>query len=153
MNTILFPIAFAAGIGIALQTTLNGQLSKGIGGDSLIAAFFSFTTGAVLLGVVALFRPDGFESLKGIFKQPLWMLLGGVLGACALLCYVLLAPKIGLTLLIGLAIAGQLSASMLIDHFSLFGVVQRPVTMVKLGGFVVMLAGLAMTMSGESFKS
>ncbi|MFM9925977.1 DMT family transporter [Variovorax sp. H27-G14] len=152
MNFILFPVAFAAGIGIALQTTLNAQLAKAIGGNSIIAAFFSFTTGALLLGIVALFRADGFESMRGIFKQPLWMLLGGVLGACALLCYVLLTPKIGLTLLIGLAIAGQLSSSMVIDHFSLFGVAQRPVTIMKLGGFVLMLAGLAVTLLSERFK-
>ena len=34
MNAILLLIAFGAGIAIALQTTLNGQLARGIGGDS-----------------------------------------------------------------------------------------------------------------------
>lgn len=35
---IYYVIAFAAGLGITLQTTLNGQLAKGLGGDPVTAA-------------------------------------------------------------------------------------------------------------------
>lgn len=150
MNTVYLAVAFIAGIGIALQTTLNGQLAKGIGGNPLAAAMFSFATGAVLLAIFMAFRPSGFESLKELPKQPLWALLGGVLGACALLSYVLLAPRIGLTPLITLAIAGQLTSSMLIDHFGLFGMEQRPVSWIKGAGFLLMLAGLGLTVLGRS---
>lgn len=40
---IYYVIAFAAGLGITLQTTLNSQLAKGLGGDPVTAALFSFT--------------------------------------------------------------------------------------------------------------
>lgn len=37
MNAHYYLLAIGAGLGITLQTTLNGQLAKGVGGDSLRA--------------------------------------------------------------------------------------------------------------------
>lgn len=56
MGMIYYVIAFAAGLGITLQTTLNSQLAKGLGGDPVTAALFSFTAGAFSLGIYALLR-------------------------------------------------------------------------------------------------
>lgn len=131
-NAVLVPIAFGAGIAIALQTTLNGQLARGIGDDSLAASLVSFTVGALCLAVIALLRGGTVASLAEVPSQPLWSLLGGMLGAGALLCNVLLAPHIGLTLLLGLAVAGQLTVSLVIDHFALLGATARPVSPGKL---------------------
>jgi len=33
MNMMYYVIGFAAGLGITLQTTLNSQLARGLGGD------------------------------------------------------------------------------------------------------------------------
>jgi len=146
MNIIYYFIAFGAGLGITLQTTLNGQLAKGVGGDSVAAALFSFTAGAVCLGIYSLVRGGVASSLIAIPAQPWWTLMGGVLGSCALLSYVILAPKIGLSALLGLAIAGQIISSLLIDHFGLLGAAERPVSMIKLGGTLVMLVGLGIAL-------
>ncbi|MCU4422710.1 MULTISPECIES: DMT family transporter [Acinetobacter] len=149
MNVIYYLMAFAAGLGITLQTTLNGQLAKGIGGDSVVAALFSFTAGAVCLGIYSLVRGGIAPSLIAIPAQPWWSLLGGVLGSCALLSYVVLAPRIGLSALLGLAIAGQIISSLLIDHLGLMGATERPVSMIKLVGTVVMLVGLGIALFGD----
>lgn len=149
MNAAYYLLAIGAGLGITLQTTLNGQLAKGVGGDSVAAALFSFTAGAVCLGVFSLMRGGIATSLAAIPAQPLWSLLGGLLGAAALLSYVVLAPKIGLSALLGLAIAGQIISSLVIDHFGLMGALERPVSAAKLGGSMVMLAGLAIALFGD----
>ncbi|QHF04815.1 EamA-like transporter family protein [Pseudomonas asturiensis] len=149
MNAAFYLLAIAAGLGITLQTTLNGQLAKGVGGDSVAAALFSFTVGAVCLGVFSLMRGGIVASLAAIPAQPWWSLLGGLLGAGALLSYVVLAPKIGLSALLGLAIAGQIISSLVIDHFGLMGASERPVSLVKLAGSVVMLAGLGIALFGD----
>jgi transporter family-2 protein len=149
MNVIYYLMAFAAGLGITLQTTLNGQLAKGIGGDSVAAALFSFTAGVVCLGFYSLVRGGIASSLIAIPNQPWWSLMGGVLGSCALLSYVVLAPRIGLSALLGLAIAGQIISSLLIDHFGLLGAAERPVSMIKLAGTVVMLIGLGIALFGD----
>lgn len=152
MNLAYYLLAIIAGLGITLQTTLNGQLAKGVGGDSVAAALFSFTAGAVCLGAFSLMRGGILTSLVAIPAQPWWNLLGGVLGAGALLSYVVLAPKIGPSSLLGLAIAGQIISSLVIDHFGLFGTIERPVSLFKLGGSMLMLAGLAIALFGHTWS-
>ncbi|MFT0475335.1 DMT family transporter [Pseudomonas antarctica] len=149
MTAVYYLLAIGAGLGITLQTTLNGQLAKGVGGDSVAAALFSFTAGALCLGLFSLMRGGVVTSLAAIPAQPWWSLLGGLLGASALLSYVVLAPKIGLSALLGLAIAGQITSSLVIDHFGLMGAVERPVSPAKLGGSIVMLAGLCIALFGD----
>lgn len=153
MNAAYYLLAVCAGLGITLQTMLNGQLAKGVGGDSVAAALFSFTAGAVCLGVFSLMRGGIVASLAAIPAQPWWSLLGGLLGAGALLSYVVLAPKIGLSALLGLAIAGQIVSSLVIDHFGLMGASERPVSLVKLAGSMVMLAGLAIALFGDRWSA
>lgn len=153
MNAAYYLLAVCAGLGITLQTTLNSQLAKGVGGDSVAAALFSFTAGAVCLGVFSLMRGGIVASLAAIPAQPWWSLLGGLLGAGALLSYVVLAPKIGLSALLGLAIAGQIISSLAIDHFGLMGASERPVSLVKLAGSMVMLAGLAIALFGDRWSA
>ncbi|MCE0490880.1 DMT family transporter [Pantoea sp. Mb-10] len=149
MNAIYYVLAFVAGLGITLQTTLNSQLAKGLGEDPVTAALFSFTAGAFGLGIYALLRGGLLISLAAIPSQPVWSLTGGLIGACALLSYVVLAPNIGFSALLGLAIVGQLLSSQVIDHFGLLGAVRRPVSLLKLGGMLVMLAGLAIMLFGD----
>ena len=153
MNAAYYLLAVCAGLGITLQTTLNGQLAKGVSGDSVAAALFSFTAGAICLGVFSLMRGGIVASLAAIPAQPWWSLLGGLLGAGALLSYVVLAPKIGLSALLGLAIAGQIISSLAIDHFGLMGASERPVSLVKLAGSMVMLAGLAIALFGDRWSA
>lgn len=153
MNAAYYLLAIGAGLGITLQTTLNGQLAKGIGGDSVAAALFSFTAGAVCLGIFSLMRGGIAASLAVIPTQPWWSLLGGLLGAGALLSYVVLAPKIGLSALLGLAIAGQIISSLVIDHFGLMGTLERPVSLIKLAGAMVMLVGLAIALFGDRWTA
>lgn len=153
MNAAYYLLAVCAGLGITLQTMLNGQLAKGVGGDSVAAALFSFTAGAVCLGVFSLMRGGIVASLAAIPAQPWWSLLGGLLGAGALLSYVVLAPKIGLSALLGLAIAGQIISSLVIDHFGLMGASEKPVSLVKLAGSMVMLAGLAIALFGDRWSA
>lgn len=83
MNMLYYLIAFTAGPGITLQTTLNSQLARGLGGDSVTAALFSFTAGAFTLGIYVLLRGGVFTSLAAIPSQPLWTLAGGLTGAGA----------------------------------------------------------------------
>lgn len=153
MNAFYYLLAVCAGLGITLQTTLNGQLAKGVGGDSVAAALFSFTAGALCLGLFSMMRGGVVTSLAAIPAQPWWSLLGGLLGAGALLSYVVLAPKIGLSALLGLAIAGQITSSLAIDHYGLLGAVERPVSITKLSGSLLMVAGLAIALFGDRWSS
>ena len=149
MSAIYYVIAFCAGLGITLQTTLNSQLARGLGGDPVTAALFSFAAGAAGLGAFSLLKGGLSTSLAAIPSQPLWSLAGGLIGGCALFSYVVLTPKIGLSALLGLAIVGQLLSAQVIDHLGLLGAIRRPVSVMKMCGLLVMLAGLAIMLFGD----
>ncbi|WP_234784068.1 DMT family transporter [Enterobacter hormaechei] len=120
--------------------------------SSMAARRRSLSTPSTLpfcLGIYSLLRGGLFTSLAAIPSQPVWSLAGGLIGACALFSYVVLAPKIGFSALLGLAIVGQLLSSQVIDHFGLLGAVRRPVSLLKLGGMLIMLAGLAIMLFGD----
>lgn len=70
MSAIYYVIAFAAGLGITLQTTLNSQLAKGLGGDPVTAAFFSFTAGALSSGFTRCYV-EGYLALSLLFLRSL----------------------------------------------------------------------------------
>ena len=147
-----FPLAMVAGMAVTLQTTFNGQLAKGLDGDPVAAAIFSFMVGLLSLTLVGLVRGNTLGLLAGIPAQPAWVLLGGVMGAFALLSNVILVPRIGMAALVGLVIAGQLLSSLAIDHFALMGSAHRPVSLIKLAGALVMLAGLAISLFGDRWS-
>jgi transporter family-2 protein len=149
MILISFALAFIAGIAIAVQAAVNSQLAGAMSGNTMAAAFYSFLTGMIVLGVIAFLRGGLAESLSIIPAQPAWRLVGGVLGAGAIFCTVWLAPRIGLANLLVLVIAGQLLSSVAIDHFGLLGVVVRPVAAIKIAGASVVLMGVSVTLFGE----
>lgn len=119
----------------------------------MTAALFSFAACAFSLGIYSLLRGGLFTSLAAIPSQPLWSLAGGLIGACALFSYVVLAPKIDLSALLGLMIVGQLLSSQAIDHFGLLGAMRRPVSLLKQGGMLVMLIGIAIMLCGDRLSA
>ena len=149
MTAFLFLLAFAAGTAISVQAAVNSQLAAAISGNTLAAALFSFFSGTILLAVLALARGGLGEALTQMPALPWSRLSGGLLGASAIFCTVLLAPRIGLSNLLALVIAGQLLSSLLIDHYGLLAVTVRPLSTLKIAGAIVMLAGVMLTLSGD----
>jgi transporter family-2 protein len=149
MILISFALAFIAGIAIAVQAAVNSQLAGAMSGNTMAAAFYSFLTGMIALGVIAFLRGGLAESLSIVPSQPAWRLVGGILGAGAIFCTVWLAPRIGLANLLVLVIAGQLLSSVAIDHYGWLGAAVRPAAAIKIAGAAVVLLGVAVTLFGE----
>lgn len=149
MNFSYFALAFCAGAAIATQSNINGQLAAGIAGNTIVAALISFAVGTIVLAAIALTRGDAAMALAAAPSQPLWQFAGGILGAGFIFSTTFLAPRIGLTNLLVLVIAGQLLASVTIDHFGLLGSVLRPVSPIKLFGAILLLLGVAITLFGD----
>lgn len=149
MNSAFFILAFCAGAAIATQANINGQLAAGLDGNTIVAALISFVVGTLVLGMLAVSRGGLPVILAAITSQPLWKFAGGLLGAGFIFSTTLLAPRIGLVNLLVLVIAGQLFASITIDHFGLLGSPLRPVSLIKFCGALLLLAGVALTLFGE----
>lgn len=76
-------IALCAGIALAAQAAINTQLAQSLSGQPVFAAFVSFAMGTIALFFICWWKMDLFSALQQVPKQPLWKLIGGLLGALA----------------------------------------------------------------------
>lgn len=58
------------------------------------------------------------------------------------------APRLGISVALTAAIASQLVAALVVDHFGLFGVRVEPVTIGKLAGVALVIAGAVLVRRG-----
>lgn len=142
-------LALSAGVALAVQAAINTQLAKVMSNQPLIATFISFTTGALLLFVISLFKTDLFNNLGTMPQHSWWKYLGGSLGAMAVFTTILLAPKIGITHMLFFVIVGQLTTAMIIDHFGLINMPVREVSWAKLVGIAIVGVGLITFFFGD----
>lgn len=136
-------IALLAGAVLPMQAAVNAQL-RYVVGSSLLAALVSFGMGTAALLVYAAFArlplPDGRAALQA----PWWAWSGGLLGAFYVLTAILVAPRLGTAALMGLALSGQLIAALVLDHYGLLGLSVHPLSLWRVVGTILLLAGVAL---------
>jgi transporter family-2 protein len=71
------------------------------------------------------------------------MWLGGLLGAFFVCASIVLIPLLGAATTIGLFLAGQVIASITIDHFGLLGVPVQSASIPRLLGALLIIVGVA----------
>ena len=134
-------IVVCSGMLIPIQAGFNAAFKKGTQ-NALLAGGWN-TLLATLLFITALFivrKP--LPSLAMVTSLPWWAYLGGFCGATYVLVSLLSVPKLGAILLIVCLTAGQLIASVLIDHFGWVGYDIRPLTLSRICGVLCMIVGI-----------
>jgi transporter family-2 protein len=139
----LSALAFLAGASLAVQAPINAMASARLG-HPLGAATLSFVVGALCLIAVTLLTARGHIAWGNLGSLPPLLWLGGVLGVVYITIAIVLTPVIGVGALIALAIAGQVTASVALDHFGLLGLVSHEITMGRAAGAVLVIVGAAM---------
>jgi transporter family-2 protein len=93
------------------------------------------------LGAFFVMRHDlpGREQVAGV---PLWAWFGGFLGAAYVTVATLAGPRLGAMLLLALTVAGQMVASLVVDHNGWLGFAQQPVTALRLIGVAFLVLGI-----------
>ena len=126
-------LAALSGLLIALQARANGELSHRLG-NGLQAALVSFTSGLIIIVVIALFNPsikEGIRTLRSavIAKAiPPWTLFAGMLGASFVAVQTQIVPLIGVAIYSVAAIAGQSAISLVVDRIGLTGGGKKQIT-------------------------
>jgi transporter family-2 protein len=139
-HPLLWVVAVLAGTLGAIQTAVNGRLGQAMG-TALAAALVSFLVGTVGLVVVVLLSRPRVQRTGPI---PWWLLSGGLLGAAFVLVNAFNAPVLGTSLAVSIVLLGQVAAGLVLDHRGWLGVRPRPVTLWRLLGAVLVLAGVAL---------
>ncbi|KRD65535.1 MULTISPECIES: DMT family transporter [unclassified Ensifer] len=150
METLFVPMALVAGGLLAVQAGANAQLSKAVG-SPFAATTLQLAIGTGLLFLVALFT--GTVAVLGAVPQAEWWhLIGGTASAVYVVSTIVLFPRLGAVVSVGLFIAGQMLASLALDSFGLLGVAQTGLRAGAAAGTLVVLIGVGMVVFGQGGK-
>ena len=147
----LLLLAAFAGAVVPFQSAINSNLARGLG-HPLWATLASLLVSALVLLPVILALRLPLPSLGFISKAPLWMWAGGAFGVCFVALAVMLLPKLGASGFVALALAGQVIASMVLDHFGLFGLVEKQLTASRVLGALLLIGGVVLIQFGGVFE-
>jgi transporter family-2 protein len=140
-------IALLAGAVLPVQALINGRLSGGLG-SPLAAASVSFFVAMIALVAAQLFLRTPLPSIGQAASIPVWIWLGGLLGAVYVTGAIVSVGAIGTTTAICFVIAGQIGAALLVDRFGLLGAASHPLSLAKLCGATLVLAGAVIAVRG-----
>lgn len=139
----LMGLAMIAGAVVPFQSAINVNLGRGLG-HPLWATLASLLVSVVVLLPIIVAMRLPLPSRTFISQAPLWMWAGGAFGVCFISLALVLLPKLGAAGFMALALAGQVVASLLLDHFGWFGLAERPISMPKVFGVVLLMAGVVL---------
>jgi transporter family-2 protein len=134
-------LALAAGAMLPFQAGVNARLAHFVE-SPIRASLVSFVVGTIVLLVlsIAIFKP--LPSGSKLAGAPWWVWVGGVLGAFYVFVTVVSAPRVGAATLIAALIAGQMVASLVVDHFGWVGFPVHHVSAGRVVGLVLLFAGV-----------
>ncbi|TWI55617.1 transporter family-2 protein [Pseudomonas duriflava] len=136
-HALILLLVLVAGMGLSIEAGLLGPLGEEVGHFS--ATLSIFLVGASLLTFALIFaRPRMSE----MFRQPRWLLVGGILGPIYVVVLTIATPLIGVGMTMVGILCGQVGASLVIDHYGLLGSARRPVDQYRALAFVLILAAL-----------
>ncbi len=134
-------LGVVAGALLPLQAGINAELSSLVGGP-IRAAAVNFAVGLAALLLLAMLFARGRGA--HLSDAPWWVWLGGLCGAFFVATNALVAPRLGAATLLGVVLAGQAFASLLIDRFGLVGFARVELGAGRIAGVALIVAGVAM---------
>jgi bacterial/archaeal transporter family-2 protein len=144
MNVLpLLVIAALVGALLPLQAGINAQLRVAFS-DPLTTALASFLVGAAGLGAALLASRATVGPVTAWEHSAWWHWTGGLLGAAYIVAAVILAPRLGAAALTAAVVAGQMAASVALDHYGLVGFPEHPVSLARLAGAALVILGVVL---------
>ena len=140
---MLIAAAIVVGLVLPLQAGINAQLRIGLG-HPVLAALASFAVGTVALLLLAAGVRTPLPVSGGLARIPWWQWTGGLLGAGYIAAAVVLAPRLGAATLIAAVVAGQMIASLVLDHFGWAGFAQHAISGPRLLGAGLVIVGVVL---------
>jgi len=133
METIFVPLALLAGGLLPIQAGANAQLSKSVASPFAATTLQLMVGAAVLLLITTL--AGSLAALAGLSDVVWWHAIGGLASALYVVSGILLFPRLGAVVTVGL---------MLVDRFGLLRLPQRPISRLRLAGVALLLGGVGL---------
>jgi len=142
-NLALLALALFAGVTTAYQPGLNARFADHAGAK-VWGGVANFAIGLLAMAMVTLAFRAPTPAPSRLAEGPWWMWLGGLCGAFFVTLALILVPRIGAATYLSAMIAGQLLASVVIDHFGHMGLPIREVTPGRVLGLLLIFGGMGM---------
>jgi transporter family-2 protein len=143
-TTLAVALGLAAGAATSVQAAVQGKLGDRIG--TIEALGFSMVVAGATGVLVLLLARRSFDAVPAGFGQPAWLWIGGTLSAFIVVTITYATPRVGVTAVVAILIAGQLAASLAIDRFGWFGADRIALSWPRLLGIVLLAGGAALTL-------
>jgi transporter family-2 protein len=148
LHALAIPFLLAVGALLALQAAANVQLSAAVG-SPFAASTLQLAIGAAVLLALAI-GVGAVAHLDRIPHAPGWHLVGGLGSAVYITAGILLFPRLGAIVTVGLFIAGQMAASLAIDGLGWLGVEREPLDAAAWIGAAVVVCGTALVVRAQA---
>jgi transporter family-2 protein len=139
----LYPIILIAGALQAWGPPMNGALRNALS-NPWLASVVSFLPVIAFLTVLFVCLPRPLPCAHGLEQMPWWAPLGGLIGSVAVIAGLMFVDKIGAGPFAGLTITANLLMSLVIDKFGLFGMPVHALSLWRILGGLLMVAGVAL---------
>ncbi len=137
----LYPIIIVAGVLQAWGPPMNGALQKAVI-NPWLASVISFLPVIAVLSCVFICLPRPTPTAANLAAMPWWAPLSGIIGAGAVVVGLMFVHKVGAGTLAGLTITANFLMSLLIDKYGWFGIEVHPLSIGRMAGAALMVAGI-----------
>ncbi len=149
-SVVLVSLALLAGALLPVQAAMNAQLARSLQSVPF-AALLSYLVGSATLIGLLISRQVPPAHWRALRTTPPWSLLAGVLGAWYVSSTTLVISSLGATMTLGLVVAGQAVAGLVVDHHGWLGVRRQRLGVRGYAAVALFLAAMALlTQAGEA---
>ncbi|MBQ6440496.1 MAG: DMT family transporter [Mogibacterium sp.] len=135
-------IGVIGGIATTMQASINTESRKFFRSPFIVAGL-NFTVAWIILAAFIIISEHGFYiPLGAVAENPPWIWLGGVCAIIIVTMGILCVPKLGAAGNAMILNFGQIVTGLVIDHFALFGSDEARMSITRLAGALMVLAGL-----------
>ena len=145
LSAVYISTTFIMGAIYSIYLPMNSALSRHIG--SPIAANMIFFSIALTTTILLFLVKGQYEPIFKLTSAPLYLFVPGFLSAFIILGMTFLIPILGPRKTFILTISGQVLTAMLIGHFGVFSLPKDPITIPKIIGAFLLLAGVMVSTS------
>ncbi|WP_022821587.1 DMT family transporter [Hymenobacter norwichensis] len=140
MKYLPFLVLVLAGAALTTQSAVNNQL-RGSLHSVLWAVLASYLVGTLAAAMVLGYSQTPPPSLAAMSEVKWYQWTGGALGMVYIAAIVFSLQRVGAASLFALVVTGQLLTALLFDQLGLFGLTRHPLSLSRLAGAVLLVAG------------
>ncbi len=140
MNWLIWFLPCLAGMLMAVQGSINGQVGKLIG--TLESNFLMHAVGLAIIFLLLFAAGVGEGDWKKLPELPWYGYLSGLINVVIIYGVMVSIPRLGAASATTAIVAGQVATATIIDWLGLFGLEKTPVSYAQMAGVAVLALGV-----------